>query len=134
MTQRNPVLAFNARCLTAARAAIKATATRTQRDMRERIDARRTPSGGAQQANSARYAAVKARRLGHSVPLHGRQGILRDPSRYQVKQQDGWTYIIYPPPERATVIEWLRQRGYEWFEMPADAVKWLHEELKVRLP
>lgn len=130
----NPVTTFRARVLTSARAAIKATATRVQKDMRPRIDARKTPSGGGQQANSPRYAAVKARKLGHTTPLLGAQGILRDPDSYRVVQADGWSWIIYPPNERLNVIQWLRQRGYEWFELPAEAPKWLDEELKQRLP
>jgi hypothetical protein len=134
MSQTNPVYQFQARCLTAARAAVKATAERVRQDMRVRIDARKTPSGSAQQANSPRYAAIKARRFGHTTPLWGEDGILRDPESYRVVQRDGWTWVLYPPNERINVIQWLRQRGYEWFEIPKDAPKWLDAELKARLP
>ena len=130
----NPVLQFQARVLTAARGALKATATAVKKDMRPRIDSRRTPGGGGQQANASKYAAVKARKYGHTTPLWGKGGILRDPDRYKLIQRDGWTWIIYPPAERVTVIQRLRQRGYEWFEVPREALSWLVKELKMRLP
>lgn len=130
----NPVTVFQGRVFGAAQASLKATAKRTQQDMRPRIDSRKTPQGGGQRADSPAYAAVKARRLGHTTPLHGKEGILRDPDEYRVVQDGAWCWILYPPARRLNVIQWLRQRGFEWFEVPKEAARWLQDELKARLP
>lgn len=76
---------------------------------------------------------MKARRFGHATPLLA-SGALSDPARYLIHAApDGWTYILHPPQERAQVIGHLRARGYEVFELPAEAVAWLTEELRGRL-
>lgn len=130
----NPVTAWINGVFAASRDALRATAERVRADVRPRIQSGRAPSGGPQRPNTSRTSAVKARRYGHATPLLA-DGVLSDPDRYRVVGgADGWTYIIHPPQERAQVIGYLRDRGYEVFEVPAEAVKWLAEELRGRLP
>lgn len=130
----NPVHVFIMRARSAARVALKATAERVRQDVRPRIDAGKTPDGASQKQNARSTALAKAKKSGHTTPLHGKQGHLRAPDRYRLEVKGGGEVVIYPPPDRANVIQWLRNKGYEWFSIPSEAAKWLDEELKKRLP
>lgn len=116
------------------RESVQATGARVRADVRPRIDSRTAASGKAQRANTPATAAAKRKRIGHDIPLKD-SGILSDPDRYTVTAGDGgYTCTITPPPERRNTITHLREKGYEVFEMPADARLWLEEELRGRLP
>lgn len=130
----NPVTTWLDANLRAIRESVQAAGARVRADVRPRIDSRTGASGKAQRANTPATAAAKRRRVGHDIPLKD-SGILSDPDRYTVTAGDGgYTCTITPPPERRNTITHLREKGYEVFEMPADAKLWLEEELRGRLP
>lgn len=130
----NPVTAWLDANLRAIGPAVQATGQRIRADVRPRIDSRTAPSGKAQKVNTPATAASKRRRVGHDIPLKD-SGILSDPDRYTVAASDGgMTCTISPPTERRNTITHLRTKGYEVFEIPADAKVWLEEELTARLP
>ena len=130
----NPVTAWHDANMRAIAPAVQATGQRIRADVRPRIDSRTAASGKAQKANTPATSAAKRRRVGRDIPLNA-QGILSDPDRYTLSPSDGGlTCTISPPTERRNQIPHLRAKGYEVFEMPAEAKVWLEEELAARLP
>jgi hypothetical protein len=130
----NPVTAWFAHVASGVRDSVAAVADRVRLNQRTMIDARKAPSGKPQKANTPATAKAKQKRLGHDIPLKD-QGILSDPDRYRTTIEDGgYTVTIHPPDERQAIIPHLRNKNYEVMEMPADAQKWMDEELKKRVP
>lgn len=93
---------------------LEKTAHRIRENIRELILARRTPSGGQQKDNADLFST----------------GVLADHTKYRIVRKGVDLYVIYPPTERKKVIEILRSEGYELFEVPSEAPKWLEEFLR----
>lgn len=130
----NPVTAWFSHVVSGVQGSVAAVADRVRLNQRPMIDARKAPSGKPQKANAPATAKAKQKRLGHDIPLKD-SGILSDPDRYRTTVEDGgFTVTIHPPDERLPTIPHLRNKNYSVMEMPADAQKWMGEELKNRVP
>ena len=111
----NPVDLFWKKSKGAIDVALRRTIDHIRINTRELILARLTPSGGPQTGPG---------------DLIGEEGLLSSPSRYRIVRKGQWDYILYPPPARARVIEELRIKGYQLFEIPHSSVDWLEKYLE----
>ncbi len=112
--------------------AVSATMDRIQADIPGRIERGQRPSGGPQKPNTPRVARAKQKKLGHSTPLLGKDRILSDAARWRKQRRGLGDYTLSPPDERVSIIPHLDALGYE-LGIPADAPKWLQDELRKRL-
>jgi hypothetical protein len=115
---KNPVKTFWEKADKGISKALASVTVKIRDDIRDLILARQTPRGGRQYKNA---------------DLSG-DGILADKDKYRIYQENDKAWVIFPPPERASVIEYLRQKGYVLFEIPKSAPKWLEDLLKKELP
>lgn len=109
--------------------AVELTARRAPEDQARRIQARQTPDGSRQKANTREVAKRKRKELGHDIPLK-ETGHLADPSGYKVQRQGG-DWVVRLPIGRRQVVNWLREKGYEYWEVSDQLRQYLADVLQV---
>jgi hypothetical protein len=83
----------------------------------DRIPRRVAPSGLDQKENSESYKPIKLMRLGHTIPLWGKDEMLKNPALYTIDRRI-LKIILRPPKHRRKVIEYLRAKGYDVWDVP----------------
>lgn len=116
--------------------ALESTTYRIVEQQGELIEQQLTPSGKPQKQNSAKWAKIKQKKLGHTTPLKAFEEVLINPDNYKVEFFDDvgeFGYLIYPPESRALVIMQLRDLEYELFEIPEGSEEMLENNVALEV-
>lgn len=112
--------------------ACKRTAEFVAIDTRNKIAQRKKPSGGSQKENAPSTKRYKRKKYGHDIPLR-QKGILSDPSLFKITKRGQAVYEVSPPVIRQRVINYVRQKGYEIFEISDEIENFLQKALQEEL-
>jgi hypothetical protein len=104
----------------------------------KRIPMRLDPYGNRQKENQIAtyrgrigYKETKRKRLGHAIPLWGKEEILKNPNAYRIVRTGNLQVTLSPPQQRRRVIIFVRQKGYVYWLIP-NVVKGEQPSLRLR--